>query len=787
MGRCAGFLLSIILPICFDVAHARALDEAELATLRAGKQGPAQQDAARVLARKLGTEKNLDAVPVLLQLRDEIAMNWYVNEYLRGVPPKVAQSTLDAMALAAVKDPSFDADDTSSSTRTQFLRLLGHYQSPELFQLFYDGAKRALIDLRAGRKPKGYFWVDTSFLVPDLPDIEEADAALLPLIDQAWWAGSLAGLIQRRHYLKGFDRLRDSYLRMAVTSAYYDNRIMEAVASFQIKAGNDALLKRARWLASQPQSREIDDEISALVAALSPAREPPELRGDYEPLVRELLAKDLSPQLRESLQKASVQQIELARRYREFSPENLSYWIAAGNADMVRQNIAHRVDLNARVPNVRSILAQAIATSRLDLVQPLVQAGADFNERNGSRPNIQYDPMIFLAACPGPKPLPGRVDDSGAIVSLLLVHGALVTEHSSTGLTPLQAASRCGNRATVEALLSGGADVDATKAPMLLSDGRPSTGDVWAGATALHFAIEARDLDTVTTLLDHKANVNAQMTDGQTGLLMAVSKGDRPIMDLLLARRADVNLGSVNGIGALQMARLRHAEDLENILKARGAQPSPPPHAVVFARESAPAHTGPVSLARIDRLFLQVFFAARREAPFAGSRFIFEEDQQVKSDAAPECRERHDFRLMFTLDPMPAINGTVAWEEYARYTIMLCEHGPLSPSQFRATLDQALASTLSGMPAASDLGDLGGFPVQIGNRSGRATVLFAIGHGVILEPLAIIPSSDARQTLVVAVDDAHIGQAGHEVKRTLADLAALLDAVDKESAVRQGH
>jgi ankyrin repeat protein len=782
MGRYAGFLLSLILPICFDVAHARALDEAELATLRAGKQGPAQQDAARILARKLGAEQNLEAVPVLLQLRDEIAMNWYVNDYLHGVPPKVAQSTLDAMALAAVKDPSFNADDSSSSTRSEFLRLLGPYQSRELFQLFYDGAKRALIDLRAGRTPKGYFWVNTNMLVPDLPDIEEADAALLPLIDRAWSASSLAALIQKRHYLKGFDRLRDLYLRIP---DYYDNRIMEAVASFRIKAGNDALVKRARWLATRPQSRAIDDEISALVAALGPAREPPELRGDYEPLVRELLASDLSPQLKESLQKASVQQIELARRYREFSPENLSYWIAAGDADMVRQNLAHRVDVNARVPNIRSILAQAIETSRLDLVQPLVQAGADLNEHNGSRPNIPYDPMIFLAACPGHKPLPGKVDDSGAIVSLLLVHGALVTEHSSTGLTPLQAASRCANRATVQALLSGGADADATKAPMLMWDGRPSTGDVWAGATALHFAVEARDLETVATLLDHKANVNAQMTDGKTALLMAVGNGDRPIVDLLLERHADVNLGSVDGIGALQMAHIRHAEDLENILKARGALPSPAPVTVAFTREPGLEHASPVSLARIDRFFLQVFFEARHQAPFLGSRFIFDEDRKVRSNAAQVCRERRDFRLMFALDNTPAINGTVAWQEYARYSIMLCEHGPFAPNQFRTTLDQALASTRSGMPAVSELGDMAGFPLQLGKRSGRATVLFEIGHGVILVPLAIVPSSDARRTLLVVVDDAHIGQTGHEVKRTLADLAALLDAVDKESAVHK--
>jgi Ankyrin repeats (3 copies) len=337
----------------------------------------------------------------------------------------------------------------------------------------------------------------------------------------------------------------------------------------------------------------------------------------------------------------------------------------------------------------------------------------------------------------------------------------------------------------VEALLSGGADANATKAPMLLWDGRPSTGDVWAGATALHFAIEAGDLETVTMLLNHNANVNAQMTNGQTGLLMAVSKGDRPIVNLLLDRRADVNLGQVDGISALQMAHIRRAEDLENILKARGAQPSPAPVTVAFTREPALEHAAPVSLARIDRFFLQELFAARHQALLPGSRFIFEEDQQVKSD--PECRERRDFRLMIALDHMPAINGTVAWEEYARYAIMLCEHGPFAPNQFRTTLDQSLASTLAGMPSTSELGDFAGFPVQIGNRTGRATVLFAVGHGVILAPLAIIPSSDSHQTLVIAVDDQHIGQTGHEMKRTLADLADLLDAVDKQSVVRHGQ
>src|SRR5271154_918429 len=215
----AGPLLWVSLALLgFGAADARTLDDTELATLRSSGDGPAQQYAARSLARKLGAEKNLDAAPILLQMRDAVAVNWFVNEYLHGAPPVVPQSKLEAMALAVTKDSGFNTDDSSWDTRSDFLRLLGPYQSRELFQLFYKGAKRALIDHRAthGAVPKRYFWVGTNMLVPDLPDIEEPDAALLPLIDDACQAAPLARLFAKRHYSKAFDRLRDLYLRMPV-------------------------------------------------------------------------------------------------------------------------------------------------------------------------------------------------------------------------------------------------------------------------------------------------------------------------------------------------------------------------------------------------------------------------------------------------------------------------------------------------------------------------------------------------------------------------------------------
>src|SRR5271168_933903 len=96
---------------------------------------------------------------------------------------------------------------------------------------------------------------------------------------------------------------------------------------------------------------------------------------------------------------------------------------------MLRRSLAHGVDVNVAATNGPSILAQAIATSRLDIVQPIVEAGANVNAPgSSSRSAVPSDPLIFLAVCH--KPGPGNVDDSAAIVSLLVAHGARVTEHS---------------------------------------------------------------------------------------------------------------------------------------------------------------------------------------------------------------------------------------------------------------------------------------------------------------------------------------------------------------------
>jgi hypothetical protein len=209
--------------------------------------------------------------------------------------------------------------------------------------------------------------------------------------------------------------------------------------------------------------------------------------------------------------------------------------------------------------------------------------------------------------------------------------------------------------------------------------------------------------------------------------------------------------------------------------------------AAVFLFDSAVSGADAASLAGVDEAFLKAFFATRNEAPFVGGGFVFEEDRQGQSRAAVnQCRARREFRLLRTLGPGIAPDGGVAWGEYARYAIMLCEHGPLGPSQFQSTLGATQAMiTQNGLPPA--LQEFAGFPLRIGNRTGRVAVLLGIGHGVIPAPLAVIPTSDARATLVIAMDDAHFGEPGHEVKRALADLADLLKAIDEQSGLSRWH
>jgi hypothetical protein len=207
--------------------------------------------------------------------------------------------------------------------------------------------------------------------------------------------------------------------------------------------------------------------------------------------------------------------------------------------------------------------------------------------------------------------------------------------------------------------------------------------------------------------------------------------------------------------------------------------------AMALALNPATGEAATPSLVRIDSAFMKSFLTTRTHTPFVGGKFELEETRETRS-AVAECRERREFRLMVPMENVPTPDGSLAWNEFGRYSVMLCEHGPFSPSQVQATIDTSLAMLQREVTLPQPgLQDLAGYPLQIGDREGRVAVLFEVGHGVIAVPVAVVPSDDRRSSVVVVMDDLHFGEKGHEAKPLLADLGDLLRAVDGESRASQ--
>ncbi|XP_029965755.1 NF-kappa-B inhibitor epsilon [Salarias fasciatus] len=75
-----------------------------------------------------------------------------------------------------------------------------------------------------------------------------------------------------------------------------------------------------------------------------------------------------------------------------------------------------------------------------------------------------------------------------------------------------------------------------------------------SGKTALHFAVELRDIALVKLLLSRGANVDAAMFNGCTPLHLAVGRQDAPIANLLCQSGADTMLRNMEDETALDLA-----------------------------------------------------------------------------------------------------------------------------------------------------------------------------------------------------------------------------------------
>ena len=175
----------------------------------------------------------------------------------------------------------------------------------------------------------------------------------------------------------------------------------------------------------------------------------------------------------------------------------------------VEPSLGHGEDTS--IPSRRSSLHTAVVEGNVEIVQSLLDGGADVNDRDG------FHQTAFLIAL---------WEKNFEVARLLIKYGADVNFPDGVGgvgWTPLQVASQCGHSEIVHVLLEHGADVNAKKE------------DDW---TALHLASYLDYFDVVEALLKRGANLHERDDQGRTPFQLAVMFGHQEVTQLLSAHGA---------------------------------------------------------------------------------------------------------------------------------------------------------------------------------------------------------------------------------------------------------
>ena len=203
------------------------------------------------------------------------------------------------------------------------------------------------------------------------------------------------------------------------------------------------------------------------------------------------------------------------------------------------------VDVNIAAPDGATALHWASYWDAPDLVDLLIDAGADLDATN------DYGIAPLALACD---------NGAGAMVTRLLEAGADPDLARSTGETPLMTCARTGARDAVRALLDRGADVNAAES--------------WHGQTGLMWAVGERHPAVARILVDHGADVHARSSAGYTALLIAARTEEPALARLLIAAGADVNDTAPGGLTPLLVATVRGHAELATTFLEQGADPN---------------------------------------------------------------------------------------------------------------------------------------------------------------------------------------------------------------------
>lgn len=558
--------------LMFATAHAATLSDSERAALLDWRAGPQQLQSAKQLAASLGHDRRLEAVDTLLEGRSYVLMDSFVSSVLAANPAPAVTPALETRAIELARAESYDRDSDSRMTRDAYFRLLRGYHSSELFNVFLEYAREEL-DARRIAGPQNLMsrprWYGVGMLtMAQVPDMEAPLASLLPLISTACNGLQLIGYFGTHPYPPALPSLEDLYLRSSIDRTNYcTDQLRNQLVAAQTRSATEAMAERIRWLADQPDDAARDTELKRTIYALGPIRATAQI--DYDELEQQLAGKPMTAAMRNQVETAFDQAKRTAKRAREFTLENLDFWIADGNAALVADFLDHGVRPVGKDARGQTRFGLAIAGSQFPMALNILQAGGD----------VTPDDLVTLCKLPAGVFSSRKVDTEG-LLSTLVEHGLDVNRPDSQGWAPLHRAASAGNVPMMAALVShhAGLEIQLAATPGLHEDPLVAM----TGATPLHIAARDRQLGAAEFLLGHGANVNAETARHATPLLFAAAFGNPvapeatmknlPVATLLIDHGAKVNLAADDGVTPVLIAHENGNAEMEALLTSRGAK-----------------------------------------------------------------------------------------------------------------------------------------------------------------------------------------------------------------------